>query len=93
MQRLPAHGRVEHDTEPPAPIPVQRQLDDQRVLQEAISDEFDAATLERWRGLGVRPGEQATPVAVVTASVNFSPPAVVTSTSVAPPSLRRSRIR
>ena len=31
--------------EPPAPIPVQRQLDDQRVLQEAISDEFDAGTL------------------------------------------------
>ena len=31
--------------EPPAPIPVQQQLDEQRVLQEAISDEFDAATL------------------------------------------------
>jgi hypothetical protein len=28
----------------------------------------DAATLERWRGLGVRPGEAATPVAVTTAA-------------------------
>ncbi len=28
---------------------------------------IDEATLERWRGLGVRPGEQATPVAVTTA--------------------------
>ena len=27
---------------------------------------IDGATLERWRGLGVRPGEQATPVAVTT---------------------------
>ncbi|HZY17568.1 MAG TPA: Smr/MutS family protein [Ramlibacter sp.] len=29
----------------PPPIPVQQQLDDQRVLREAISDEFDASTL------------------------------------------------
>jgi hypothetical protein len=28
---------------------------------------IDAATLDRWRGLGVRPGEAATPVAVTTA--------------------------
>ena len=28
----------------------------------------DAATLERWRGLGVRPGEAATPVAVATSA-------------------------
>jgi hypothetical protein len=28
---------------------------------------IDATTLERWRGLGVRPGEQATPVAVTSA--------------------------
>jgi hypothetical protein len=27
----------------------------------------DAPTLDRWRGLGVRPGEQATPVAVTSA--------------------------
>lgn len=38
-------GKVHHTPEPPAPIPVQRQLDDQRVLRESISDEFDAATL------------------------------------------------
>ncbi len=45
VQRLPHHGRVHHTPEPPAPIPAQRQLDDQRVLREAISDEFDASTL------------------------------------------------
>jgi DNA-nicking Smr family endonuclease len=45
VQRLPANGRVHHVPEPPAPIPAQRQLDDQRVLKEAISDEFDASTL------------------------------------------------
>jgi DNA-nicking Smr family endonuclease len=45
VQRLPEHGRVHHVPEPPAPIPAQRQLDDQRVLQESISDEFDASTL------------------------------------------------
>jgi DNA-nicking Smr family endonuclease len=45
VQRLPQHGRVHHPPEPVAPIPAQRQLDDQRVLKEAISDEFDASTL------------------------------------------------
>jgi len=45
VQRLQPHGRVHHLPEPAAPIPVQRQLDDQRVLREAISDEFDTATL------------------------------------------------
>jgi DNA-nicking Smr family endonuclease len=45
VQRLPAHGRVHHVPEPPAPIPAQRQLDDQRVLKESLSDEFDASTL------------------------------------------------
>ncbi|MGV3569136.1 MAG: Smr/MutS family protein [Ramlibacter sp.] len=45
VQRLPSHGKVHHVPEPPAPIPVQRQLDDQRVLLESISDEFDASTL------------------------------------------------
>ena len=39
------HGRVHHLPDPPAPIPAQRQLDDQRVLRESISDEFDASTL------------------------------------------------
>ncbi|MGJ7495579.1 Smr/MutS family protein [Variovorax sp. RT4R15] len=31
--------------EPPAPIPFQHQLDEQRVLRESISDEFDVTTL------------------------------------------------
>jgi DNA-nicking Smr family endonuclease len=45
VQRLPSKGRVHHVPEPPAPIPAQRQLDDQRVMLESISDEFDASTL------------------------------------------------
>ncbi|AEG94143.1 Smr/MutS family protein [Ramlibacter tataouinensis] len=46
VQPLPRHhGRVVLVPEPPPPIPVQQQLDDQRVLREAISDEFDAGTL------------------------------------------------
>ncbi|SFM03086.1 Smr/MutS family protein [Variovorax sp. OV329] len=31
--------------EPPPPIPMQHQLDEQRVLREAMSDEFDVSTL------------------------------------------------
>ncbi|MDB5731713.1 MAG: mismatch repair protein MutS [Variovorax sp.] len=31
--------------EPPAPIPLQHQLDQQRVLRESLSDEFDVTTL------------------------------------------------
>ena len=31
--------------DPPPPIPVQQQLDEQRVLRESLSDEFDASTL------------------------------------------------
>ncbi|HET8746943.1 MAG TPA: Smr/MutS family protein [Ramlibacter sp.] len=45
VQKLRSHGRVHHPADPVAPIPAQRQLDDQRVLKEAISDEFDASTL------------------------------------------------
>jgi len=45
VQPLPRQGRVHHPPEPVAPIPAQRQLDDQRVLKEALSDEFDASTL------------------------------------------------
>ncbi|WP_298926259.1 Smr/MutS family protein [uncultured Ramlibacter sp.] len=37
--------RVRLAPEQPPPIPVQQQLDEQRVLLEAISDEFDASTL------------------------------------------------
>lgn len=45
VQPLAKHGKVHHAPDPVAPIPAQRQLDDQRVLREAISDEFDASTL------------------------------------------------
>lgn len=38
-------ARVQLLRDQPAPIAVQKQLDEQRVLQEAISDEFDGATL------------------------------------------------
>ena len=31
--------------EPPAPIPLQQQLDEQRALRESMSDEFDVSTL------------------------------------------------
>src|SRR5438105_1118964 len=39
------HRRVSLALEQPAPVAVQQRLDDERVLREAISDEFDAATL------------------------------------------------
>ncbi|HUR90274.1 MAG TPA: Smr/MutS family protein [Ramlibacter sp.] len=39
------HKRVHHTPEQPAPVAVQQQLDEQRVLHESISDEFDATTL------------------------------------------------
>jgi DNA-nicking Smr family endonuclease len=39
------HMRVHLAPDQPPPIPVQQQLDDQRVLHEAISDEFDSSTL------------------------------------------------
>jgi DNA-nicking Smr family endonuclease len=45
VKRLRENGKVLLAGDPPAPVPVQRQLDEQRVLQEAISDEFDASTL------------------------------------------------
>ena len=44
----PIRGQDErrwHHHEPPAPIPVQRQLDEARVLLESLSDEFDVTTL------------------------------------------------
>lgn len=34
-----------HAAEPPEPVPVQRQLDEARVLHESLSDEFDVTTL------------------------------------------------
>ncbi|GAB1386011.1 hypothetical protein MASR1M59_11590 [Melaminivora sp.] len=45
---LPLKGqppRHQHAGPPPEPIPVQRQLDEARALQESLSDEFDVATL------------------------------------------------
>ncbi|HOB68009.1 Smr/MutS family protein [Ottowia sp.] len=44
-QPLRAHGRVVHAPSPVAPQPLQRQRDEQAVLREAISDQFDATTL------------------------------------------------
>lgn len=45
VERLPEHGR--HLVQPavPLPHPVQRQLDEEAVMREALSDEFDAETL------------------------------------------------
>jgi DNA-nicking Smr family endonuclease len=45
VQPMRAHRRVHLAPDQPPPIAVQQQLDDQRVLLEAISDEFDAGTL------------------------------------------------
>ena len=44
-QPLRAHGRVVHAPQPAPPEPRQRQRDEQNVLRESISDEFDASTL------------------------------------------------
>lgn len=44
-QPLRHAGRVQHKPEPVPPIPLQRQRDEQAVLREALSDEFDASTL------------------------------------------------
>jgi DNA-nicking Smr family endonuclease len=45
VKPLREQRRVQLAPEQPPPIPFQQQLDEQRVLQEAISDEFDAGTL------------------------------------------------
>ncbi len=44
-QPLRPHGRVVHAAAPITATPRQRALDEQAVLREAISDEFDASTL------------------------------------------------
>lgn len=44
-QPLRAHGRVVHAPAPTPPEPRQRALDEQAVLRESLSDEFDASTL------------------------------------------------
>ncbi len=43
--KSPPHERHWHAPVPPQPLPVQRQLDEARVLRESLSDEFDASTL------------------------------------------------
>lgn len=44
-QPLRAHGRVQHAPAAMPPEPRQRQIDDQAVLRESLSDEFDTSTL------------------------------------------------
>ncbi|CAM5790314.1 Smr/MutS family protein [Ottowia pentelensis] len=44
-QPLRAHGRVVHAPAPTPPEPRQRTLDEQAVLRESLSDEFDSSTL------------------------------------------------
>jgi len=44
-QPLRRKASVALSPEPPAPIPVQHQLDEQRVMRESISDDFDVTTL------------------------------------------------
>ena len=44
-QPLRAHGRVVHAPAPTPPEPRQRALDEQAVLRESLSDEFDSSTL------------------------------------------------
>ena len=45
VRTIRGHRRVDLTPEQPPPIAVQQQLDEQRVLREAISDDFDASTL------------------------------------------------
>ena len=45
VKPLREQPRVQLAPQQPPPIPFQQQLDEQRVLREAISDEFDASTL------------------------------------------------
>lgn len=45
VQRLPVHDQVSRDGPTPAPIAHQRQKDDEAVLRDCLSDEFDVTTL------------------------------------------------
>ena len=45
VQRLPRHDQVSLDGPGPAPIAHQRQKDNEAVLRDCLSDEFDASTL------------------------------------------------
>jgi DNA-nicking Smr family endonuclease len=58
---LAPHGRVEGHRPQPTPLPRQRELDEQSVLRESLSDEFDAVSLMEtdgelsWRRQGIGP--------------------------------------
>ena len=45
VQRLPEHDQVRLSGPGPAPIALQRQKDNEAVLRDCLSDEFDASTL------------------------------------------------
>lgn len=45
VNKLPARNAIDWQPEPPPPIAVQQQLDEQKVLQESISDDFDVSSL------------------------------------------------
>jgi DNA-nicking Smr family endonuclease len=45
VQPLPGHGRHLQRPDPLPPVPTQRQRDEESVMQEALSDAFDAETL------------------------------------------------
>lgn len=45
VQTLPDKGRVHHQPARPQPVAARRQLDEQAVLQESLSDEFDVESL------------------------------------------------
>ena len=45
VNSLPANGRVTHQSAKPLPVPASRQLDEQAVLHESLSDEFDVESL------------------------------------------------
>lgn len=45
VQPLQVSERLAHTPEAPSPLPIQRQADEKRVMQEALSDEFDVETL------------------------------------------------
>ena len=45
VHRMRSPGTVDHAPPLPPPIPVQHQLDEQRVLRESISDDFDVSSL------------------------------------------------
>ncbi len=45
VQRMPHHGQTQLLVPAPAPLAVQRQKDEEAVLRDALSDDFDVSTL------------------------------------------------